>query len=228
MDDLETRLVSTKSPDAKRVSQLKAKYEDSGLTMSEINEVKRVYSNNYKYSFVDAGSEGALRSRNLQDAIRKWQFKVAEENGLSNLKEINKTTQGWKTFADSLSKKIQGSSGNNAVSLTDWVALSGASPENIALYLGKKIASSDTVKRGAIKLFSKKTKPSIIQASKADIQQANFNKNVNRGISGAGDNSGGKSLVKPVGLLPAPSGKATGARNVRVNQSTEKTPITNE
>ena len=28
-------------------------------------------------------------------------------------------------FADSLSKKIQGSSGNNAVSLTDWIALSG-------------------------------------------------------------------------------------------------------
>jgi hypothetical protein len=61
--------------------------------MSEINEVKRAYANNYKYSFVDAGSEGALRSRNLQDAIRKWQFKVAEENGLTNLKEINKTTQ---------------------------------------------------------------------------------------------------------------------------------------
>ena len=80
LDDLETRLVNTKSPDAKRISQLKAKYEDSGLTMSEINEVKRAYANNYKYSFVDAGSESALRSRNLQDAIRKWQFKVAEEN----------------------------------------------------------------------------------------------------------------------------------------------------
>lgn len=93
--------------------------------MSEINEVKRAYSNNYKYSFVDAGSEPALRSRNLQDSVRKWQFKVAEENGLTNLKDINKTTQGWKTFADSLSKKIQGSSGNNAISLTDWIALSG-------------------------------------------------------------------------------------------------------
>jgi len=172
--------------------------------MSEINEIKRAYSNNYKYSFVDAGSESALRSKNLQDAVRKWQFKVAEENGLTNLKEINKTTQGWKMFADSLSKKIQGSSGNNNVSLTDWIALSGGSPENIALYLGKKLASSDKVKSGAIKLFSKKTKPSIIQASKADIQRANFQKNVNRGISGVGDNSGGKSLVKPVGLLEAP------------------------
>ena len=70
--------------------------------MSEINEVKRLYSQNHKYSFVDVGSEPAIRSRNLQDAVRKWQFKVAEENGLTNLKEINKTTQGWKTFADSL------------------------------------------------------------------------------------------------------------------------------
>jgi len=107
-------------------------------------------------------------------------------------------------FADSLSKKIQGSSGNNNVSLTDWIALSGGSPENIALYLGKKLASSDTVKSGAIKLFSKKTKPSIIQASKADIQQANFLKDVNRGVSGVGDNSGGKSMVRPVGLIEAP------------------------
>ena len=228
IDDLETRLANTKSPDAKRISQLKAKYEDSGLTMSEINEVKRAYSNNYKYSFVDAGSESALRSRNLQDAVRKWQFKVAEENGLTNLKDINKTTQGWKMFADSLSKKIQGSSGNNAVSLTDWIALSGWSPENIALYLGKKLASSDTIKRWAIKLFSKQTKPSIIQASKADIQQSNFQKNVNRGVSGVGDNSGGKSLVRPVGLLQSPSGKATWAKNVRVNQPIEKSPIKNE
>lgn len=93
LNDLETRLVNTESPDLARIQKLRAKYEDSGLTMSEINEVKRAYSNNYKYSFVDAGSEPALRSRNLQDAIRKWQFKVAEENGLTNLKDINKTTQ---------------------------------------------------------------------------------------------------------------------------------------
>ncbi len=228
LDDLDTRLTNTESPDLWRLKKLKSKYEDSGLTMSEINEIKRLYSNNYKYSFVDAGSESALRSRNLQDAVRKWQFKVAEENGLTNLKEINKTTQGWKMFADSLSKKIQGSSGNNNVSLTDWIALSGGSPENIALYLGKKLASSDKVKSGAIKLFSKKTKPSIIQASKADIQQANFQKDVNRGVSGVGDNSGGKSLVKPVGLLEAPKWKATGAKNVRVNQPIEKAPIKNE
>lgn len=228
LDDLDIRLTNTKSPEVTRIKQLKTKYEDSGLTMSEINEVKRAYANNYKYSFVDAWSESALRSRNLQDAIRKWQFKVAEENGLTNLKEINKNTQGWKMFADSLSKKLQGSSGNNAFTLTDWIALSGGWPENIALYLGKKLASSERVKQGAIKLFSKQTKPSIIQASKADIQQSNFKKNVNRGVSGVGDRSGGESLVRPVGLLPAPSWKATWARNVRVNQPTDKSVVIKE
>lgn len=221
IDDLETRLINTKSPDSKRISQLKAKYEDSGLTMSEINEIKRAYSNNYKYSFVDVGSEAALRSRNLQDAVRKWQFKVAEENGLTNLKEINKTTQGWKMFADSLSKKLQWSSANNALSLTDAVMLSGATPENIALYLWRKLASSSAVKQWAIKLFSKKTKPSIIEASMWDIQNSNFLKNVNRGVSGAGNRSGGKSLVRPVGLIEAPKWQATGAKNFRVNQPKE-------
>ena len=35
-------------------------------------------------------------------------------------------------------------------------------------------------------------------------------------------------MVKPVGLLTAPTGKATGAKNVRVNQPVEKSPIKNE
>lgn len=74
--------------------------------MSEINEIKRAYANNYKYSFVDAGSESALRSKNLQDAIRKWQFQVAEQNGLANIADINKNTQAWKMYADSLAKKL--------------------------------------------------------------------------------------------------------------------------
>jgi hypothetical protein len=32
-------------------------------------------------------------------------------------------------------------------------------------------------------------------------------------------------MVRPVGLLPAPSGKATGAKNFRVNQPKEKAPL---
>ena len=54
IDDLDARLTKTESPDMDRLKQLKAKYEDSGLAMSEINEVKRLYSQNHKYSFVDA------------------------------------------------------------------------------------------------------------------------------------------------------------------------------
>jgi len=228
IDDLNTRLINTKSPDAPRMQELRAKYENWGLTMSEINEIKRAYANNYKYSFVDAGSEWALRSKNLQDAIRKWQFQVAEQNGLSNIAEINKNTQAWKMYADSLAKKLNRSVANNANSLTDWIVLWGGNPENIALYLGKKLASSDLAKRTAIKLFSKQTKPSIIKANKADIQQSNFQKRVNRGISSSGDSSGGESMVRVAWLLPPASWKASWAKNVRVNQPKESTWYKND
>lgn len=228
IDDLDTRLINTKSPDAPRIQELKAKYDNTGLTMSEINEIKRAYANNYKYSFLEQGSEWALRSKNLQDAIRKWQFKVAEQNGLSNIAEINKNTQAWKMYADSLAKKLNRWVANNANTLTDWIALSGGSPENIALYLGKKLASSNAVKRWAIKLFSKQTKPSIIKANKAEIQQANFQKNVNRGISGNRDSSGGESMVRVKWLLPAGTKEAKIAQEEAIARQKAKKESTEQ
>lgn len=100
-------------------------------------------------------------------------------------------------FADSLAKKMDRSGANNAIGITDWIALSGGNPTNVALFLGKKAASSNLVKTGAIKLLSKQTKPSIIKGTKADIQQANFEKNVNRGISSDRNSVGGDSMVTP-------------------------------
>jgi ParB-like nuclease domain len=220
--------LSKYSPEIERVNILASKYQNEGLTMSEVNELKRLYASNHKYSFLDSGGKQAIESRDIQDGLRSWQFKVAEENGLTNIADINRTTQAWKMYADSLAKKQNRSVANNANSLTDWIVLWGGSPENIALYLGKKLASSDTVKRWAIKLFSKQTKPSIIQANVADIQQSNFQKNVNRGVSGVGDSSGGKSMVRPVGLLPAASKEAIQAqeaslaKGVAKKQSTEQ------
>jgi uncharacterized protein YnzC (UPF0291/DUF896 family) len=66
-DELSSRLSNTLSKDAKKVNLLAKKYKIEGLSMSEINELKRLYSKNFKYSWVDAASENALRSKNLQD-----------------------------------------------------------------------------------------------------------------------------------------------------------------
>lgn len=35
--------------------------------MSEVNELKRLYSANHKYSFLDSGSKQAIESRDIQD-----------------------------------------------------------------------------------------------------------------------------------------------------------------
>ena len=218
-----------RNPDANKARQLFNKYESGeGLTMAEINEAKRIYQRNHTYTYEQLASNEARNSKYLQDSIREWQFKTARENGLSNIASINKTTKAWKMWADSLAKKLNRSQANNEFGITDWIALSGGTPENIALFLWKKVLSSKYVKSGIIKALWKQTKPSIIEWTNVWVQQANFQKNVNRGISNNRGDVGGKSMVKPAWLLPAPSGKATGARNVRVNQPTEKTPITNE
>ncbi len=218
-----------RNPDANKARQLFNKYESwEGLTMAEINEAKRIYQRNHTYTYEQLASNEARNSKYLQDWVREWQFKTAKENGLTNIADINKTTKAWKMWADSLAKKINRSQANNEFGITDWIALSGGTPENIALFLWKKALSSKYVKSGIIKTLGKQTKPSIIEWTNVWVQQANFQKNVNRGISNNRGDVGGKSMVRTAWLLPAPSGKATWARNFRATQQTEKTPINNE
>lgn len=154
--------ISTKgalSKDLKKVMQWKNKLQKDGLTMSEINEVKRLYERNVKLDFVrENAPEGIKSATNLDNAIREWQFGKAEELGLSNLPEINKETQLARMLADALGKKLAGSEANNAVSLTDWVMLSGGDPTAIGGYLGKRVLSSSKL-QSKVAEFSAKNKP---------------------------------------------------------------------
>jgi len=47
--------------------------------MTEINDIKRTYSQNFKYNWDQRASKEAVRSRNLQDNLRKAQFDKARE-----------------------------------------------------------------------------------------------------------------------------------------------------
>ena len=175
-NDLKNRLKNTESPKADRIARLSAKYDIEGLSMPEINELKREYARNFKYTWEQRTSESAQRSTNLQNYVREWQAKTAWENGLTNIHDINKNTQGWKAYADNLAKKLSRSQANNPVSLTDWVALSWWNPENLALFLGKKAFESKFVKEIGIKTFGKQEKPSIITADKESILKSNVQK----------------------------------------------------
>jgi len=161
LDDLFKRekVVSTPgamSEDFARVNDLRLKHATDGLTMSEINEAKRIYERNIK---VEYGRENkrmeVARATNVDNAIRKFQFGQAKKLGLTNLDEINKETQAARFIADKLSKQYAGQAGNNAFTLTDWVAISGGDPTSaIPLYLTKKFFGSKTVQSKIAKAFA--------------------------------------------------------------------------
>jgi uncharacterized protein YnzC (UPF0291/DUF896 family) len=127
------------SRDLARVNALKAKNEAQGLTMSEINEAKRLYERNVTLGYLkENNTEAVARATNLDDALRDWQFKKAKELGLQNLDEINRETRLARQLGDSLFKKMNRSGGNNAFGLTDAILISGGDPQAISMLVTKK------------------------------------------------------------------------------------------
>lgn len=151
------------SPDLVKSIELKSKLESEGLTMAETNELKRIYERNVRLGYLkDNNSEAIARATNIDNAVRNWQFKTADELGLKNLPELNKQTQISKFIVDKLGKKLLSKSGNNMVSLTDWILLSGGHPASIAGLVGKKIFGNKEVQAKIAKLVSKKTPKGVI------------------------------------------------------------------
>lgn len=143
------------SPDLERAAFLKNKLEGVGLNMSEVNEAKRLYERNIKTGYLrENNSDGIARATNIDTALRKWQFNTANKLGLKNLPDINKQTQASKFLVDKLGAKLLGQSGNNAISLTDWVMLSGGDPTAIAGLSAKKLFGNKTIQSKFAKLLS--------------------------------------------------------------------------
>lgn len=207
LDDLAQResVVSTPgalSQDFDRVAQLKTKHDTIGLTMSEVNEAKRLYEKNVKLGYLRENKVADVdRATNIDTAIRNFQLEQADKLGLKNLKEINKETQAARFIADSLSKQYAGQAGNNAVSLTDWVAISGGDPASaIPLYLTKKFFGSKRVQSKIAKTFAPKPEaplsakyggvtglPARVEGVNYDrqpVRNVSIDKNTNKSIAG--------------------------------------------
>lgn len=158
----ETRVstVGAKSKDFNRVRELKNKYQKDGLTMSEINEIKRIYERNVRVDYLKSiNPEGVARATNLDSAIREWQFAQADKLGLKNLPDINKQTQAAKQLLDDLGKAHAAQAGNNAVTLTDWIILSELDPTAIGSFLAKKTLGSKGVQSEIAKRLAGKPTP---------------------------------------------------------------------
>lgn len=142
-------------PQLEEVTGLLAKLENQGLTMSEINRAKRLYERNVKLDFLKSNNtKGVTEANNIDNAVRAWQDLQAKKLGLTNLPEINKETMLHRELLDAIGKEYAGSAGNNAVSLTDWIILSGGDPTAVASFLAKQGLSSKKIQSFVAKLVS--------------------------------------------------------------------------
>lgn len=161
---------------AERMKGLAQKAETQGLTMSEINEVKRFYEQNNKFTYgkdITAG-EKSVRATNIDNNVREWQIDLAEENGFTNLREMNKETQASKFLLDKLVKNTDWSFGNNFFTLTDYITAvwSGSIDVTMLTWLiGKKALTSNWFRANYAKIINKINGHQTIAEKIADIEK---------------------------------------------------------
>lgn len=191
LSELEGKMQRTSSPGApdpelSRVTELVNKEKTTGLTMSEINEVKRIFERRVRLDYMKEGTsqDSIQRATNIDKAVHDWQMAEADKAGLTNLQEINKSTQINKQLMDALGKENAGTAGNNALGLTDAILVAGGSPQAIASLLVKKTFSDKGVQSYVAKKLSKnKVKATVpeakfkeklqLPAPKTDVQKSN-------------------------------------------------------
>ena len=142
LDDSVDFAKKTENKDLGRLQELQTKNANGWLTMQEINEVKRFYEKNNKFNYLkEWTAEKSALATNRDTALREWQQKIATENGLDNLKELNKETQAAKFLADNATNWQSWIKGNNPISLTDWIvfAWDGINSNSLVWLVSKKI-----------------------------------------------------------------------------------------
>lgn len=154
IDDVVRFAKNTRDPRYPEILKLAEKYETSGLSMEEINIIKRFFESKNKFNYGRdlTGAEKTQWATNVDADVRTWQFEQADELGLVNLRELNKETQGSKFILDNLMAEEMGKLGNNQMSLTDWVVTAGGGWQELVL---KKGLTSKTVQGFVAKQLNK-------------------------------------------------------------------------
>ena len=141
----------TGDPRAKVMQGILDKYNEGTATMTDINKLQRYYQANTRLGYFKdmTAWEKTARSTNIDSAVREWKFKVWEENGFDNFREINKDTQASMIILKALEKNEAGKLGNNAVTLTDWIVAAAAltNPEVLPAVIGKMVLQSNWFSR---------------------------------------------------------------------------------
>jgi hypothetical protein len=148
----------TPSPDRNRVSELLNRHSKDGLTLSEVNEVKRLYERTVKLDYLrDNVSDKIAQANNIDSVIREFVEKTADQAGFPNVKALNKETQLAKQLLDDLGAEYAGQAGNNYVSLSDafFLAEAASNPTALAAFGLKKTLGSKSAMSSVAKLMAR-------------------------------------------------------------------------
>lgn len=147
---------NTPAPFKFQVEEWISKYKSGGLSMQDINGVKRLFEKEVKLGYNKLlNADKVAQATNIDSALRKWQLQQAYDLGFTNIADLNKQTQISKFIVNKLGAKILGQSGNNSISLTDWIVLAGGNPNAVAAFLTKKFLSSSAVQARIAELLNK-------------------------------------------------------------------------
>lgn len=157
LDDVVDFAIETKNPQSSRMIELLNKNAEWGLTMSEINEVKRFFEAHNKFNYLTKWTaKQSELATNMDSALREWQYKIAEQNWFSNLAELNRETAAAKEILNWVKKWEAWVVGNNPISLTDIIVAAGwwINPEHMAMAFLKKWLETPTAKRKMVDILN--------------------------------------------------------------------------
>lgn len=166
---------NTRDTNLNRLKELQQKNKELWLDMSEINEVKRFFEKNNKFSYgrdITAWEKTAWAT-NIDNEVRNRQMNIAEENWFTNLRELNKETQASKYIMDKLAKNESGKLGNNAITITDWIVAAPAmvDPTFLSLLVWKKLFNSNWFAKQYINVINRLNWHTNIADKVADLVQ---------------------------------------------------------
>ena len=148
--------IGIEGADTALVVDLAQKNKGNGLNMSEITDLKRLYERTAKMDYLKTNNtDGIERATRIDKKLRKWRLDQAKILGFNNLAEMDKQTQLSRFIVDKLGKQLAGKTGNDAITITDWIMLSGGDPTAISGFLTKKFFSNKRNQAMFAKLLNK-------------------------------------------------------------------------
>lgn len=157
----EARVSTARTPsrDQARVNELLKKHDKEGLTLTEANEVKRLYERNVTLDYLrDNVSDKIAQAKNIDSQMRDFIEQAADVGGFKNVKALNKETSLAKQLLDDLGAEYAGSQGNNYVSLSDafFLAEAASNPAALAAFGFRKTLGSKSAMSAVAKLIAGK------------------------------------------------------------------------